>query len=175
MTEQSIRGSQTCCFGAQFLALSQKRTTKRVDRAKRVNRAQKRVQRAVFSLHSKPAAQCRGLPHTSRPAHLKTPPRSASRSSPRGLSRQFPSPQLPQPRNSLRSSQPVHRQPDCARSLSPIGPASRLNVLLRGLVEGRRLGLWSVNVREEVKAEADLGDQISDGEDADLLGETQGA
>mmetsp|Transcript_53295 Transcript_53295/g.111206 ORF Transcript_53295/g.111206 Transcript_53295/m.111206 type:complete len:83 (-) Transcript_53295:639-887(-) len=44
-----------------------------------------------------------------------------------------------------------------------------LNVLLGGLVEGHGL-LRSIDVRQEVEAEADLGDQVNDGDDADLLG-----
>jgi len=48
-----------------------------------------------------------------------------------------------------------------------------LNVLLGGLVEGNRLRLRSINVGQKVEAEADLGNQISNGENADLLGKTQ--
>ena len=51
----------------------------------------------------------------------------------------------------------------------------RLHVLLRGLVEGSGLGLRSVDVGEEVEAEADLGDQVSDGDDANLLREAERA
>ncbi len=50
-----------------------------------------------------------------------------------------------------------------------------LDVLLGRLVEGSRLGVRAINVSEEVEAEADLGDQVGNGDDANLLGETKSA
>jgi len=57
----------------------------------------------------------------------------------------------------------------------PWSLARRLDVLLRGLVEGSGLGLRSIDVGEQVEAEADLGDEVSDGDDANLLREAKGA
>ena len=50
-----------------------------------------------------------------------------------------------------------------------------LHVLLRGLVERCRLAIRGVDVGEEVEAEADLGHEVRDGEDAHLLREAEGA
>ena len=53
--------------------------------------------------------------------------------------------------------------------------ARRLNVLLRGLVEGSGLGLGGINVGKEVETEANLRDEVSDGDDANLLGQAESA
>ena len=53
-------------------------------------------------------------------------------------------------------------------------PDSGSNVLLRGLVDRGGL-LRGVDVGEQVEAEADLGDEVDDGDDADLLRQTEGA
>ena len=53
------------------------------------------------------------------------------------------------------------------------GSARHLDVLLRRLVEGNLLG--GVDVGEQVEAEADLGDKVDNGDDADLLRQAERA
>jgi len=50
---------------------------------------------------------------------------------------------------------------------------SGLDVLLGGLVERNRLALRSINVGKEVEAEADLGDEVGNGQDTNLLGKAK--
>ena len=50
-----------------------------------------------------------------------------------------------------------------------------LDVLLGGLVKGHSLALRSINVRQQVEAEADLGNQVRNGQDSDLLGKSKSA
>jgi len=54
-----------------------------------------------------------------------------------------------------------------------VGNPNDLNVLLGRLVEGSGLGLRGINVGEKIEAESDLGDQVSNGDDANLLGEAE--
>ena len=54
-----------------------------------------------------------------------------------------------------------------------VGNPNDLNVLLGRLVEGSGLGLRGVDVGKKVEAESDLGDQVSNGNDANLLREAE--